>query len=340
MRLWGAGALAIRKGSLGTRLPVLRERLKCGVNDGDVGVAGYSLFVLGYLGDDPGAKSFLQTQASASGDLGTIAKAALYLTGDTTQKAAVQAGVQSKTVFVKTACAAALGIVDKDDASVNSALISEVKWNEPDDMGGDTGEDGKGMYAVHMLEIVAFDRRGWVYRGNGEGPVTFYGETGSAAGGASGSGGTSGGSSGGAAAGGGTGSATGGATGSGGRSGSGGTTVAAGGSPRSGGSPAAGGATGQGGNNAGNNGGQAAGGADTKGSGGAATSGAGGDKGVGGSNGHGGSSTSSGDTGGKTVAEAQGGDCKCNVGGRANVPAFFFPTLAGLALLLVRRRRH
>jgi len=331
MRLWGAGALAIRKGSLGTRLPVLRERLKCGVNDGDVGVAGYTLFVLGYLGDDPGAKTTLQTQASAGGDLGTIAKAALYLTGDTTQKSAVQAGLQSKTVFVKVACAAALGIVDKDDDSVNSALIPEVKWNEPDDMGGDTGEDGKGMYAVHMLDLVAFDRRGWVYRGNAEGPVTFYGETASTAtGGASGSGGTTGGSSGGAA-GGSTGVATGGATGSGGRSGVGGTMAATGGSAHSGGSSGAGGVSAEGGHS----GGQAAGGAETKGSGGTPSSGNGGDKGSGGS-----SSISGGNSGGRATAASAGNDCKCNLGGRADGPAFLFPALVGLALLLVRRRRR
>jgi hypothetical protein len=146
MHLWAAGALGIRKSALGARLPVVRQRLKCGANDGDPGIAGYTLFVLGYLGDDADAKSFLQTQASASGDIGTIAKAALYLMGDTTQKSAVQAGVQSSSVWVKVACAGALGIVDKDDASVNSAIIPEVKWIEPDTLGGTT-DNGKGMYA-------------------------------------------------------------------------------------------------------------------------------------------------------------------------------------------------
>ena len=138
------------------------------------------------LGDDADAKSFLQTQAGASGDIGTIAKAALYLMGDTTQKSAVQAGVQSSSVWVKVACAGALGIVDKDDASVNSAIIPEVKWIEPDTLGGTT-DNGKGMYAAHILEIVAFDRRGWVFKGNAEGPVTFYGETAGGTGGTSGS---------------------------------------------------------------------------------------------------------------------------------------------------------
>ena len=50
MHLWAAGALAIRKSALGARLPVVRQRLKCGANDGDPGIAGYTLFVLGYLG--------------------------------------------------------------------------------------------------------------------------------------------------------------------------------------------------------------------------------------------------------------------------------------------------
>ena len=188
MHLWAAGALAIRKSALGARLPVVRQRLKCGANDGDPGIAGYTLFVLGYLGDDPDAKAFLQTQASASGDIGTIAKAALYLMGDTTQKSAVQAGVKSSSVWVKVACAGALGIVDKDDASVTSAIIPEVKWIEPDTLGGTT-DNGKGMYSAHILEIVAFDRRGWVFRGNAEGPVTFYGETPAGTGGTSGTGG-------------------------------------------------------------------------------------------------------------------------------------------------------
>ena len=131
VHLWAAGELAVRKGALGARLPVLRDRLQCGANDGNVGFGGFALFVLGYLGDDPEAKSFLQTQASANGDLATIAKAALYLMGDSARKTDVQAGVKSSSVFVKVACAAALGIVDKDDASVTSAIIPEVKWIEP-----------------------------------------------------------------------------------------------------------------------------------------------------------------------------------------------------------------
>jgi MYXO-CTERM domain-containing protein len=345
MHLWAAGALAIRKSALGARLPVVRQRLKCGANDGDPGIAGYTLFALGYLGDDADAKSFLQTQASASGDIGTIAKAALYLMGDTTQKSAVQAGVQSSSVWVKVACAGALGIVDKDDASVTSAILPEIKWIEPDTLGGTT-DNGKAMYAVHILEIVAFDRRGWVFKGNADGPVTFYGEapggTGgsSGTGGASGLGGTSGG--GGASGTGGT-SASGGASGTGGTSGGGGSTVNRDGghdaSSATGGAVGSGGRSGNGGTGAGgsggstgvgggmDNGGQGAGGAASQSSGGAAGSGG---NGAGGLSGHGGTAG---------VEEATTG-CKCSLGGRPDVPALMFPAAAGLALLLVRRRRR
>jgi MYXO-CTERM domain-containing protein len=331
MRLWGAGALAIRKSSLGSRLSVLRDRLKCGANDGDPGVAGYTLFVLGYLGDDSSAKSFLQTQANTSGDVGTIAKAALYLMGDTTQKAAVQAGVQSSSVWVKVACAGALGIVDKDDASVTSAIIPEVKWIEPDNMGGET-DNGKGMYSAHILEIVAMHRRGWIPRGDGDGAVTFYGETGgectkcASAGGASGSGGTSGAAGAGgstSAAGSGGGSGRGGGTGSGG-SGSGGTVGNGGATPSSTTSSAAGGSSGSGGNSA--SGGKSA---------------SGGSQAAGSSD-HGGSSEASGGNSGMAGVDGKGQDngCACNVGGQSEVPTFLFPALAGLALLLVRRRKH
>jgi hypothetical protein len=309
MHLWAAGALAIRKSALGARLPVVRQRLKCGANDGDPGIAGYTLFALGYLGDDADAKSFLQTQASASGDIGTIAKAALYLMGDTTQKSAVQAGVQSSSVWVKVACAGAVGIVDKDDASVNSAIIPEVKWIEPDTLGGTT-DDGKGMYAVHILEIVAFDRRGWVFKGNADGPVTFYGETGGGTGGTSGSGGMSG--TGGSSGGGGTS----------GSSGSGGATAGAGGSPGSGGSAGTGGAM--------ENGGQGAGGAKPQGSGGATGSGGGGGNSSSVSSGQGGMASGGGATTG----------CTCGLGGRPDLPVLLFPTAIGLVLVRQRRRNR
>jgi hypothetical protein len=353
VHLYAASDLAIRKEALGARLPVLRERLKCGANDGDLGFAGLAIFVLGYLGEDAATKSFLQTQASASGDLGTIAKAALYLMGDTTRKADVQAGVKSSSVFVKVACAGALGIVDKDDASVNSALIPSLTWLDP----STTAEDGKGMYAAHILDIVAFDRRGWVAKGGGDGVVTFYGETGGGTGGVSGTGGSSGtagtsgtggavGSGGTAGGGGATGnrdggtdapSGTGGLLGNGGRSGSGGAAV--GGSSGPGGSPGGGGMVGSGGQVAGGAGPQGSGGA--AGAAGGAISGSGGETTAGGSSGVGGSPLSSGGNPGGTNVESEKGQssgCGCDLGGRPDAAALSFLALAGLALLRLRRR--
>jgi hypothetical protein len=352
MHLWAAGELAVRRDSLGARLAVLRERLKCGVNDGDMGFAGYAMFILGYLGNDAGARSFAQTQAGAGGDIGTIAKAALYLMGDTAQKAAVQAGVQSSSVFVKVACAAALGIVDNDDASVTSAIIPNVKWVQPDL----ASEGGKSMYAAHVLELVAFARRGWVPKGVGGGAVTFYGETGGDAGGASGStGGRTG--TGGAAGLGGT-SGTGGAAGRGGAGsgggsgigGRGGSAAGSSGSDGSGGLASSGGVTGAGGRSA--SGGATVGSGGSAGSGGSVAPGSsggsqasGGSMGSdsGGSPGGGGASSSGGGNGTGGATTAGGGDdggCTCNLGGRAGMPAFSLVVAAGLALLVARRRRR
>lgn len=319
MHLWAAGALAIRKKDLGARLAVARQRLLCGANDGDPGIAGYTLFVLGYLGDDPTVKSYLQTQVSAGGDLGTIAQAALYLMGDTTQKAAVQAGIQSSSVWVKVACAGAVGIVDKDDASVKSALIPQVQWIEPDDLGGAT-DDGKGMYSAHILEIVAFDCRGWLFQGNGDGAVTFYGETGTAA--------------------------TGGTTGNGTSSGAGGTAGAAGTTTHpggTGGQPSTGGSAGSGGQSGMGSGGTSQ--VDSSASGGSHSSVTVGTESGGRSaagtaiSGGAGSGGVSGGGGQSAPAGGQGSGCKCSMGGRDHMPGLLLPVLAGLGLLLFRRRR-
>jgi hypothetical protein len=186
MHLWAAGELAARRSALGAaRTAALRARLQCGVNDGDVGFAGYALLMLGYLGEDPAARTFIQSKVSASGDLGSIAKAALLLMGNpadlTTYKAEVQAGLKSGSVFVAAACAVALGIAAADDTAVAGTLIPLVKWIEPD-----TSDDGKAMYAAHLLELVAWHRRGWAAKGADKGAVTFYGDAPTPTGGDSG----------------------------------------------------------------------------------------------------------------------------------------------------------
>jgi MYXO-CTERM domain-containing protein len=360
VHLWAAGELAARKSVLGARTAILRFRLRCGANDADVGFAGYAMVMLGYLGQDTTAQAFLTTQSAAAGDLGTIAKASLYLMGDTTQKAAVQTGAQSSSVFVKAACAAALGIVDKDDATVTSALIPQVQWTEPD-----TGNDGKAMFAAHLLELVAWDRRGWAANGADTGAASFYGNVatgnggnGGGTGGAVGTGGTSG--TGGVATSGGV-TGAGGTTGAGGatgkqdaspgtdaRTGSGGSTPGSGGAPGNGGSTTgAGGSTvpGAGGSATPNAGGSTApnaGGKTGTTQAGGSTSSAGGDALGGTTSSNGGSVGAGGDTG--TVsppASADSTGCKCNIGGHAQAtPTMGILFMAGLAWIAGRRRRR
>ena len=362
MHLWAAGELAVRKASLGARTAVLRARLQCGANDGEISFAGYAIFILGYLGNDTTAKTFLQSQVTAGGDMGTISKAALYMMGDTAQKADVQAGLKSSSVFVQAACAGALGIVDKDDATVTSVLIPLVKWTEPD---LPMGDGGKGIFPAHILELVAFDRRGWVAKGVGTGAVTFYGETGSGAGG-TGSGGATG-AGGATSAGGATGAggnkdasagsdakpATGGTSGNGGGSGTGGASATGGsagtggksGPPGSGGTSNPGGAAGSGGapgsgGEAGTGGTPSVGG--SKGSGSGSNAASGGASGSGGGNGGpGGSAGSGGETGGGGSTTSESKSSGCNLGAHAPVmPTFYALALVSLAWIVGRRRRR
>jgi MYXO-CTERM domain-containing protein len=170
-KLWAAGELAARKSALGARAATLRTRLQCGASDPNLTFSGFALMVLGYLGDDPGARTFLEGKVGTT-DLGKIAKAALYLFGTANDKskygADVIAGLTSSTKQVAAACAAALGIVDLDDARVSSVLIPMAKWDEPD-MVNDTS-----FLAAHLLELAAWDRRGWAAQAADKGPVTFY----------------------------------------------------------------------------------------------------------------------------------------------------------------------
>ena len=187
--LWGALELAVRKSALGaTRLATLRLGLQCGAGDANTGFAGFAMMMLGYLGDDATAHTFLVGKAGGTGDLATIAKAALLLMGEaadkTTYEAAVTAGLTGDT-FVSTACAAALGIVENDDAHVTSVIVSAAKWNEPDS----SSENGQGFYAAHLLALVAGDRRGWAASAGDTGTVSFY-ESGTAPGGTPGTGGS------------------------------------------------------------------------------------------------------------------------------------------------------
>ncbi|MGA2447085.1 MAG: hypothetical protein ABTD50_00240 [Polyangiaceae bacterium] len=194
-KLWAAIELGARKSVIGTRAASFRTGLECGATDADEGFAGIALIVLGYLGADTGAQTFLQSQVTAAGKTATIAEAALLLMGVTTYQADVTAGVSSSDQFVADACAATLGIVNNDDTDVKNTLMANVTWTEPD-----TSDDGKGLYASHLLELVAWSRRGYAAGAADTGSVSFYPATGlttssSSSGGASTSSSSSGGAS-------------------------------------------------------------------------------------------------------------------------------------------------
>ncbi len=369
---WGALELAVRKSSLGaTRLATLRLRLQCGAASPNTGFAGFAMMMLGYLGDDTGARTFLAGKIGTS-DLGTIAKAALLLFGTDSDKSTYEADVKaglSKGGFVGASCAAALGIVEKDDATVTSTLVPLAKWTEP------ATDNGQGLYASHLLSLVAWDRRGWAEKAGDTGEVGFYpSATPTSAGGSSGTGGRSGsgGSTGsggsmvtggntGTASGGSSGTPTGGVTSAGGAVATGGRTgTASGGSSGTstsgavgtGGAVATGGKTGtaSGGNSATPTGGAVAtgGSSGTPSSGTAAGtsgntgSGAGGstEDGTGGSvvSGSGGQGGSGGPSGSGTAGGGSAGGCGYAPFGRAPIPLGFF--LAGVGLALAARRRQ
>ena len=364
MHLWAAGELAIRKSKLDTRAAVLRTRLQCGINDANTGFAGYALMALGYLGEDAGARTFIEGKISAGGDLGTIAKAAILLMGKaddmTKYKADVTTGAAASSIFVKAACASALGIAAKDDAMVKSVIFPLTKWTEPD-----TSDNGQAIYSAQLLNLVAWDRRGWAPGAGDTGAVSFYGETGTGAGGSVGSTGGVTGTGGTPGSGGAIGNkdaspagtdakpSTSDATGSvGGSVGSGGATVAVGGAGGAGGKSGSGGVVGSGGASSSggttaagttNSGGSTAAGG-TPSAGGAA--GGGGSKGSSSSGADGGSTGtgpagSGGDTGtGTTAGGSDSTGCKCNLGGRQTSPTLLVLGMIGLAWLSGRRRRR
>jgi MYXO-CTERM domain-containing protein len=319
-KLWSAGELAIRKSALGARLATLRDRLKCAMGDPYIAMSGFEMIVLGYLGEDAGARTALEAAVTAGGDKGTVAKAALLLMGSAADKTKYQADVTtcaaSTNVYLSSACAAALGIVNKDDAIVKSVLIKNANWQEPD-----TGANGAyGIYSSYLLEIVAWDRLGWAPKGAAAGTVSFYSAGGAGAAGAAGAPGVGGAA--GAPGAGGAGGATPGAGGA--TPGAGGATPGAGGAV-----PGAGGAT------------PGAGGA-TPGAGGAVPGAGGATPGAGGTApGAGGAAGSTGAAGGAQAAPTENaGGCSCSTvgGGFGNGAASLL--LAGLAGLVIRRRRR
>ena len=172
--LWAAGELAHRKASLGSRAGVLRSRLQCGWNDSNLTFKAFAGFVLGHLGEDSGARSFLAGKvASGTADENVIGKAALFLMDGSSYRSDLQASLASGSEQAQMVAAAALGIVDKDDAAVQSELIARARWIEPD-----TSDNGRAFLAAHLLDLVAWDRRGWAPKAADVGDVSFYATSG------------------------------------------------------------------------------------------------------------------------------------------------------------------
>jgi hypothetical protein len=205
-RLWSASELGYRKKQLGSRIAPLRKGLQCGWNDPNFAFKSFAGFVLGYLGEDADARSFLEgIVGSGSADEKSVAKASLLLMGNASDATKYHADVvscaSSSNVYVAAVCQASLAIADKDDNIVSSKLLPKITWTQPD-----TAANGNGMFQAHLVALVAWDRRQWAPNLGDTGQVCFYEDcSGSSSGGGSSGGGSSGGgSSGGGSSGGGS----------------------------------------------------------------------------------------------------------------------------------------
>lgn len=172
---------AARKSGLSTsQLNNLRQRFACGMADPDQGSFTIAAMALGYLGDESAARTAIEAAIAAGGDNGTIAKAALLLfdvsADRTTYYDDVVAGLGDGNPYVESACATALGIIEGQgrDSTVNDELISRARWDCP--AGCDSGDTAypPAHIAAHLLDLVAWDRRGWAPRGGDTGVVSFY----------------------------------------------------------------------------------------------------------------------------------------------------------------------
>lgn len=173
--LWAAGELGYRKSALGANADVLRTRLMCAVNDTGPSFQFFPYAVLGYLGESASVRTFLTGKiSSGTADEKAAAKSALLLFGNATDRASYHADVvtalSSSNRHVQMLAATTLGIIDADDAVVQSKLIATSDWVEPD---GDANH-GLAMYAAHLLNLVAWERRGWQANAGDTGTVSFY----------------------------------------------------------------------------------------------------------------------------------------------------------------------
>jgi MYXO-CTERM domain-containing protein len=182
-QLWGAAYLASKKPVLtqsahAARLTKFRKGLQCGWNDGHTVFKYLAGFALGYLGEDATARTFLQGKISGGGNDGLVAKAALLMFGNSTDRtsyhADVVAGLGNSDDRVVAVCAAVLGIIDTDDSAVQTYLFPRADWTCPQDDCG-TPDEGTKIFGAHLLMMVAWSRRGYAANAADTGAVSFYG---------------------------------------------------------------------------------------------------------------------------------------------------------------------
>jgi MYXO-CTERM domain-containing protein len=173
--LWSITHLAARKSAMTpAQLASLRNALQCGWTDPQAAFRYTAAFVLGYLGNDAGAKTFLTNIATTASDANDklAAKAALVAMGDGTYKADVTSGISGGDEYAQDVCAAALGIVDKDDKVVTDVLLARARWICPASC--DAGDNPKPFFAAHLLEIVSWDRRGFAQNAEDKGYPSYF----------------------------------------------------------------------------------------------------------------------------------------------------------------------
>lgn len=173
--LWAAEFAAARKSAMNSQqLTALRQGLMCGYDDEDFGFKAMATVLLGYLGEDAAARSFLENVISTgSSEEQAVAKAALLMFNDSGDRALyhgdVFAGLNHSEGYVQIASAATLGILDADNCAVEDELISRARWVQPD-----TNDQGLSFSAAHLLDLVAWHRRGWQADSGDTGVASFY----------------------------------------------------------------------------------------------------------------------------------------------------------------------
>ncbi|MGC4115068.1 MAG: PKD domain-containing protein [Myxococcales bacterium] len=173
--LWAASHLAARKSILGNYLAPLRQRFICGSKDVEPAAKYLALFALGYLGNDPGARTYLEGLANgANVNDSRVAKAALLMMGDSQYSADVTSWADpAGDLYVASACAGAVGIVNKNDQKVQDVLLAKARWYCPAERDGGNSDAGP-FFAAHILNIVSWDRRGYAASAADTGTASYF----------------------------------------------------------------------------------------------------------------------------------------------------------------------